>query len=118
MEVLETQSPPVVSTGFKKLTVKYVASINIGNYSSFGAETLVVLDLEPDMTQEQVSQKFSEVWEDLHNQFGLQAQKIIHRSSQVDFDKVNFFHQALRPFLTVFKTLWGALSVSKELTND
>lgn len=98
--------------GFTKLTVKYTGTVNVGNYSSVGVEAWAVIDLPPNTTQEQMTQKFSEVWSALHHQFGVEVQKIAHQATQIDFNKVNLFVQPLRPFITVFKTLWGWLSVT------
>lgn len=108
-EIQEPEIQVVEQPTAVRIIVTFKAKVNAGNFSAFDAEAMAIVDLPPQTTTDTAVSKAGELWKDLHTEFGKQIATTISEPRD-NWNKIAEQPDAMKPIITVFKTMWGNIS--------
>jgi hypothetical protein len=93
----------------RRIIVTYTAKVSAGNYSSFEAQTMMIIDLPPDTTPDSATTEAVTAWRDLHESYGDQFAQIATQPND-NWQSIETMPKAVQSLMTVVKTIWGNIS--------
>jgi hypothetical protein len=93
-----------------RIIVTYTAKVPPIQYSQLEASTMMIVDLPPDTTPEQASEKSAQLWRTLHEDYGDQFARIVNDSMNAGgWEGIEKLPTPVKSFATAVKAIWASI---------